>query len=625
MAIFKPRRVCYSFSTVHVFDDMRQILRRFSGLLTLTFLWLLSGPVTAGQSPYLEHHADDLVNWLPWQTDTLARAESESKLILVSSGYLACRYCYIMKNESFENEEIASFINKNFIPVLIDRELDPELDSQLLKFMEIMELPQGWPLQVILTPKRHPLIGALYQPPEDFLALLTLVQGRWMDNPQQLASTAERANNSILSDLSVPAFAITERLRQQFITALRQQTLLAYDGSYGGFGNGPKYPMAPQLHALLAMNAIRPDPEITDLLRQTLDAMANSALFDPVQGGFFRYSTTPNWQIPHFEKMLDTNAQLASLYLDASLQFNNPFYLEIARQTLDLLIEQFQLANGGYASSLSAVDAGGKDGGAYLWQESEIRSVLSDVDWRELRTEWQNITSLEEDAWLPVLADLRRLPLPSEEQNAWMAKFAKLKQYRGPITVTRDEKMVTSGQGLVLKALSRFAVLAGEPLYEQTAKRLYSAITDELWQDQLLKRSNLGGAGSLADYAYLAEGLLSYAQLTGDQTALTWAKELIADAWQRFYLEGVWRQSEQLDRLLPYTVYPATLSDTQLPSPSAVLIKASLALGDQLEEATRAQALLAKSSADANMAESPFFHATQIISLMENHDSTQSN
>lgn len=604
---------------------MRLFFSGISGPVAFILLWLLSAPLAANQSPYLEHHADDLVNWLPWEAETLARAESENKLILISSGYLACRYCYILKTESFENEEIASFINQHFVPVLIDRELDPELDSQLLKFMEIMGLPQGWPLQVILTPQRHPLIGALYQPPEDFLALLTLIQGRWTDNPQQLASTAERANNSILSDLSVPAFAITERLRQQFVTALRQQALLAYDTTYGGFGNGPKYPMSPQLHALLAMNAIRPDPQLSDLLSETLDAMANSALFDPVQGGFFRYSTTPNWQIPHFEKMLDTNAQLASLYLDASLQFNNPFYLEIARQTLDLLIEQFRLENGGYASSLSAVDAKGKDGGAYLWQAAELQSILSASEWDSLRTEWQNITSIEQDDWLPVLADLRRLPLPSEGANDWTALFSKLQQQRGPLTVTRDEKLVTSSQGLALKALTRFAVLSGEPRYQKAAEELYSAIITELYQGKQLQRSNLGGAGNLADHAYLAEGLLNYVQMSGDQAALARAIALVEDAWQRFFLESVWRQSEQLDRLLPYTVYPATLSDTQLPSPSAVLIKVSLALGDQLNESTRSLALQAKSNADANMAESPFFHATQIITLMQSHDLTESN
>ena len=604
---------------------MRLFFGQLSGLLTLSLLWLLSGSVTANQSPYLEHHADDLVNWLPWQADTLARAESENKLILISSGYLACRYCYIMKNESFEDEAIASFINQNFVPVLIDRELDPELDSQLLKFMEIMDQPQGWPLQVILTPKRHPLIGALYQPPEDFMALLSHVHERWLNDPQQLASIAEGANNSILSSLSVPAFVITERLRQQFIEALRQQALLAYDATYGGFGNGPKYPMAPQLHALLALNAIKPDLELTDLLRQTLDAMANSALFDPVQGGFFRYSTTPNWQIPHFEKMLDTNAQLASLYLDASLQFDNPFYLEIARRTLDLMIEQFELENGGYASSLSAVDATGKDGGAYLWQEKEIKSVLSASEWTDVKTEWQNITSVEQDDWLPVLGDLRRLPLPSEGQNAWTSLFATLKQQRGPLTVTRDEKLLTSSQGLALKALTRFSELTEEEQYREAATRLYSVIQSSLWQDQQLKRSNLGGTANLADHAYLAEGLLSYATMSGDQAALDRAISLVEEAWQRFYLETVWRQSEQLDRLMPYTVYPATLSDTQLPSPSAVLIKVSLALGNQLNESSRALARLAQTNADANMAESPFFHATQIITLMGTHDSIQTN
>jgi hypothetical protein len=557
--------------------------------------------------------------------ETLQRAEEENKLILVSSGYLACRYCNVMKTESFENETIAAFINKHFIPILIDRELDPELDSQLLKFMEIMGLPQGWPLQVILTPDRYPLIGALYQPPEDFLALLEHVHGRWQVDPQQLTGIAERANQSIINSLSVQAFFITKRLREQFIDALKNQALLAYDANYGGFGNGPKYPMAPQLHALLVLNAISPDMQLFDLLRQTLDAMANGSLYDPVQGGFFRYSTTPDWTIPHFEKMLDTNAQLASLYLDASLQFSNPFYLQISRQTINLIIEQFQLDSGGFASSLSAVDDQGKNGGDYLWQVSEITSVLSEDEWSEVSGRWQRITSTEQNDLLPILVDLRRLPLAFEQPGTWPQIFNKLRKHRGALTVTRDEKMVTASQGLTLKALSRFAALDDDPLYRATAEKLFSAIMSSLWQNQQLKRSNLGGDGNLADHAYLAEGLLSYARMSGDQAALAAAKALIKTSWQQFFLDGVWRQSEELDRLLPYTVYPPTLSDTQLPSPSAVLIKVSLVLGDQLDEETRTLAQRAKNSADTNMAESPFFHATQIISLMETHDDKQAD
>lgn len=585
-------------------------------------LWLTSTLVGAAvASPYLEHHADDLVDWQRWQPDTLQRAERNNKLILISSGYLACRYCYVMKNESFEDEAIASFINEHFIPVLIDREMDPELDTQLLKFMEIMDQPQGWPLQVILTPKRHPLIGALYQPPGEFMHLLEHVQGRWQENPQQLTGIAKRANDVIIRSLSVPAFTITERLRKQFIEALQSQAELAYDVDDGGFGKGPKYPMAPQLHALLARYSIKPDAKLAGLLQQTLNSMANGALYDPVQGGFFRYSTTADWSIPHFEKMLDTNSQLASLYLDASLQFNNPFYLEISRRTLQLITQQFQLDTGGYGSSLSAVDGNGKDGGAYLWPKNRMHSLLTAEQLNQIKDQWQAITSVEQDDWLPVMGDLRRLPLAAEEGNQWTRIFDKLRRDKGRLTVTRDEKMITASQGLVLKAMARHAVLADAPEYRHEAEKLYSAITSYLLQNQQLKRSNLGGDATLADHAYLAEGLLSYSQLTADDSVLVLARTIVESAWQRFYLDGVWRQSEQLDRLLPYTVYPATLPDTQLPSPSAVLIKVSLALGERLDEVTRTLVDRAKNSADANMAESPFFHATQIITLMESHAS----
>jgi uncharacterized protein YyaL (SSP411 family) len=578
-------------------------------------------------SPYLDYHADDLVRWQPWSRATLQQAQDSGKLILVSSGYFACHYCHVMKRESFENPEIADYINEYFIPVLIDRELNPVLDAQLLQFMEAIEAAQGWPLTVILTPEGHPLVGTVYQPPDAFFGFVKKIQGLWSKEPAKWARVARSATETIIARATVPAFVIGPEQQERFVEAFLEQALLVADEEEGGFGDAAKYPLSPQLIALLQLQDISPDELLESHLRLTLDAMANRGLRDPLDGSFFRYTTDRAWRTPHYEKMLYDNAQLAWVYLEAARILKAPEYLTVASAALDALSRSFGAKEGGLVASLSAVDDRGIDGGYYLWSDTELKALLDNREYQVVRQQWQAMSVSGQDRlYLPVtgvqpVEVAKTLEVTEQEVPALIdSAQRKLKAARQQRSLPRDQKRIAAWNGLALLAFTRAAQITGEPGYRSDAESLYRFIADQLWIDDQLRRTAGGGEAELADYATIASGLLAYAEFSEKPEQDRLVKAVIQQAWDRFYVEGFWRRLEGLDLLLPYTVYPVTLPDTELPSPSALLIRATLKAGDRIDPAYHKLAQQALRTGDSNMAESPFFYGTQILTLVSEHE-----
>jgi len=578
-------------------------------------------------SPYLEYHADDLVRWQPWNLDTLKQARSSGKLILVSSGYFACHYCHVMKRESFENPEIADYINAHFIPVLIDRELNPVLDAQLLQFMEAIEAAQGWPLTVILTPEGHPLVGTVYQPPDALLGFLKKIQGLWAEERAKWETVARSATQTIITRATLPAFVIRPEQQERFVEAFLEQSLLVADEEDGGFGDAAKYPMSPQLLALLQLQEIQPNKRLERHLRLTLDVMASRGLRDVLDGSFFRYTTDRAWRTPHYEKMLYDNAQLAWVYLEAARILKAPEYLVVASEALDSLSRSFGSKDGGLVASLSAVDDRGIDGGYYLWSDAELRTLLDAQEYEVAIKSWQAMSvSGKERRYLPVsaekLVDVAETLGPTEQQVQALIESAqrKLDKARAQRSIPRDQKRIAAWNGLALLAFTRAAQITDEPRYGSDAERLYRFVADQLWVDNQLRRTASGGEAELADYAYIAAGLLAYTPVNQKAEHDRLLKRVIQQAWDRFYVEGFWRRLEGLDLLLPYTVYPVTLPDTELPSPSALLIRATLNAGDRIDPVYQKLAHGALRTGDSNMAESPFFYGTQILTLVVKHE-----
>ncbi len=527
-------------------------------------------------SPYLALHGSDPVAWQEWNAETVARARRENKLLYVSVGYFACHWCHVMQRESYKNPEIAALLNRYFIPVKVDRELNNGLDDALQGFSERLNRIAGWPLNAFVTPEGYPVFVMLYAPPDEFRVVLQRLAQRWQADSDGIRRLARQAAPPpSLRPKSAPLNATrTARGTRDFLaSAWREADML-----HGGFGQVSKFPMAPQLALLLELAARKSDSKLNEFLRLTLDQMASRALQDHVGGGFFRYTTDPAWETPHFEKMLYDNAQLAMLYLQAAETLQQPRYRGTAMGALDFMRNELQDEAGGLYSSTSAVDEKGREGAAYLWEPGELESLLSPETLTAARRVWQlDGPRPFQYGYLPV-----EYLTPTERERGLLDQaYVDLRTARKARTLPKDSKMNAGLNGLALSAFSHGQHLA--PAYRQSADRIMDFLVKHLIRGDRLMKSLAKGqvlAGAeLEDYAYVVQGLLDYADATGDANSRVLALKLSHTAWALFWSEAGWKREAQ--PLLATLKPEPALADGALASPSDVLILASLRLKDK--------------------------------------------
>lgn len=578
-------------------------------------------------SPYLAMHGQDPVHWQTWGTAAQEAAVRQNKLLYVSSGYFSCHWCHVMQRESYANPEIARILNEHFIPVKVDRELNPALDSRLIDFVERTRGHAGWPLNVFITPGGYPLIGMVYLPPDDFKALLQKLAREWQTNREALNQLAADAGAELAAMQTEPAATLEGDAAREYARLLVTQALQLADELQGGFGQQNKFPSVPQLRVLLHLQQRWPQPSLDDFLRLTLDQMASQGLNDHLGGGFFRYTVDPAWQIPHFEKMLYDNAQLARLYLEAAAILDHAPYREVAFRTLDFLLRELATPQGAFAASLSAVDDRGVEGGYYLWTGAELRQILNEAEWPVARAAWGLDSSPELEAghhlvqYQPLREVARQLGLSLPEAEARLASArAKLLVRRQQRRVPVDTKPIAAWNGLALSALAAAVGTEGGERYRQAGRRLRDYLVTVSWRDGRLRRVASGGEGlgraGLEDYAYVATGLLDWAAVSGTpRDDMGVARAIAASAWQRFYPAFRWRLAE--DMWLRYGAGgQVVLPDGVLPSPSAILIDTSLRLARQSGDRKQAeQAETALRRGETELSEAPFWHASQIGAL----------
>ena len=595
---------------------------------SLLLLCALAAPALAGQltpltnqlaghpSPYLAIHGGDPVHWQQWGPEVLARARAEGKLVFLSSGYYSCHWCHVMHRESFKDPGIAAFINRHFIPVKIDRELRPALDARLIDFVERTRGQAGWPLNVFLTPAGYPLFGMTYLPPEQFRTLLERLAARWQKEGGELARLARQAYEGRVSGAAADDAQWPDP--QVLDLRLREQAIGMADEMAGGFGEQTKFPMAPQLLALLDLQQRRPDPVLAGFLRLTLDAMADGGLRDHLGGGFFRYTVDPNWEVPHFEKMLYDNALLARVYLQAADVLRVPRYAGIARDTLDFVLREMQADGGGYVAAFSAVDASGEEGAYYLWRVDEIRRLLTPAEWRLTRLWWglDRPPAHEGGHHLVPAMDLEalgaRLGVDAGAARSRLAGIReKLRAARARRTLPVDDKVLAGWNGLLLTALAEAAVRL-DPGYREAGAGLARLLATELWAgDSLLRARRDGrpvGQAALEDYAHVAEGLWAWSQVAGGGEAerhRRLAARLVESAWQRFHGEDGWRLAESL--LIPIETGEPAIADSALPAPPAVVMQVGRAM--RLDAKRRRGALLAAAPV---VERNPFWYASYV-------------
>src|SRR5829696_3796730 len=455
-------------------------------------------------SPYLLQHADNPVDWYAWGEEAFERAGAEDKPILLSIGYAACHWCHVMEHESFEDEETAALMNERFVNVKVDREERPDVDALYMEAVVALTGHGGWPMTVFLKPDGSPFFGGTYFPPQprhglpSFRDVLEAISSLYRERRGAVDGSASQLKDALeqASRLAPSTEPLTEDLLRDASHALRRQ----FDPEWGGFGGVPKFPPASALEFLLRMH-LRGDEQALPMVTKTLDAMAAGGMYDLVGGGFHRYSVDRTWLVPHFEKMLYDNALLASAYLHAWVVTRDERYRRVVEETLDYVLRELSLPEGGFASAQDA-DTDGVEGLTFTWTPDEGVP--------------QELLHPFEDG---------RSVIRGELDDELKERLFEVREQRPkPL---RDDKAIASWNGLLLAALAEAARRFDRDDWLEAAKRLGAFLLGPLSDDRgrLFRTYREGTAkntGFLEDYADVANGLYELHVASGE---LRWLEE----------------------------------------------------------------------------------------------------
>jgi uncharacterized protein YyaL (SSP411 family) len=476
-------------------------------------------------SLYLTEHAKNPVDWYPWSPETLARAKELGRPIFLSMGYSSCHWCHVMEHEVFESDEVAELLNAEFVSIKVDREERPDVDATYMDALQAMTGSGGWPASLFLTPDLEPYFGGTYFPKPRFLEVAARAAKEFKEQRGAVAQRGAEVRDRIARIHGTVDSGSHVRIGE--IEAIARQSLRNVDEGYGGFRGRTKFPNASSWTFLLHAARRWGEPFLSPV-RKTLDAMAEGGLFDQVGGGFFRYTTESTWTVPHFEKMLYTNASLARLYLEAHAAFGEPKDLAAARLTLDFLLREMTSEAGGFYASLDA-DSGGKEGSFYVFTAAELggeaAKVFGATDAGNF--EGSNVLTLRS----PEGKKLDPTRLAALRTKLLDARKARTRP-------RRDEKIITAWNGLAIDAFARGYAATGDPRYREAARRA----ADHLWtahrpNGRLVRTSTDGKPGPdamLDDYAAFAAALVTLSESTGDLGMLGRAIDLVDEVRRDF-------------------------------------------------------------------------------------------
>ncbi len=500
-------------------------------------------------SPYLLQHKYNPVDWYPWGPEALERARQENKPIFLSIGYSTCHWCHVMAHESFEDEGIAALLNEHFISIKVDREERPDLDATYMKVVTALTGRGGWPLSVFLTPDMKPFYGGTYFPTTDrgglpgFSRLLLALIQAYRQNREQMAELSRRVIDH-LEKIEATGEAGPEP-DAEALSLAAHSLLKAFDPENGGLGEAPKFPLSLEWSFLLHYYRYSGESQFLEKLAFTLEKMARGGIYDQFGGGFHRYTVDTAWVVPHFEKMLYDNAQLVPLYLAHFQLTGAPLSRRIAAETLDFVLREMQAPGGGFYAGWDA-DSEGVEGKYYVWSLREVERAVG-PDLAPLAAAALGITREGNFEGLNILTrPLSREELAAkfaktpEQADAALAEARALlhRQRENRVKPHRDEKIITSWNGLMLSALAQGAQVLGEPRYCEAAARAARFILETLLQGDVLHRSyvagQVSGPGFSEDYAFLAQALLDLYETDFDPAWLTQAQRLMAILDERF-------------------------------------------------------------------------------------------
>ncbi len=560
-------------------------------------------------SPYLLQHAHNPVDWYPWGEEALRRARDESKPIFLSIGYAACHWCHVMEHESFEDQAVAAVMNEHFVNIKVDREERPDLDQIYMAAVVAMTGHGGWPMSVFLTPEGVPFYGGTYFPPVSrhgmpaFVDLLCGIADAWRSRRDEVTHSGTGLINHIRQQSAQAAVAALSpgALEAAYRTLERQ-----FDLAHGGWGGAPKFPQPMTLEFLLRTHLRTTERSALAMAESTLTKMARGGIYDHLGGGFHRYATDAIWLVPHFEKMLYDNAQLARVYVHAWQVTKRPLFRRVAEETLDYVLREMTGASGGFYSSQDA-DSEGVEGKFFVWTSEEIRAVLGDE--AALFAEAHGVTergNFEEKNILHMAKDPQTVTerygvSPGEiEARLALARRALFLRREERVRPGLDDKVLVAWNGLVLSALAEAARVFGRSDYRRAAEANAAFILREMQTPKgRLLRAWRGGRARLnaylEDYANFIDGLLALYETTFDARWFVEARRLADEMMAHFHdpAGGFFDTSDDHETLV---VRPKDLQDNATPSGSAmaatVLLRLAALTGesdyrDAAEEALR--------------------------------------
>ncbi|MFZ5917608.1 MAG: thioredoxin domain-containing protein [Chloroflexota bacterium] len=541
-------------------------------------------------SPYLRQHADNPVDWFPWGEEASHKAQVEDKPIFLSIGYSACHWCHVMAHESFEDERTAAIMNEHFVNVKVDREERPDLDRIYMSAIVAMTGNGGWPMSVFLTPDGLPFYGGTYFPPQprygmpSFSQVLLGVLDAWKNRRGELDAGGRRLVEAIQQQNAPREGLKYEDMKRETLALALENLWRTFDRAHGGWGGAPKFPQPMVLEFLLRYHHTTGEPRALQMVTHTLEAMARGGMYDQLGGGFHRYSVDEHWLAPHFEKMLYDNAQLARVYLHAWQVTGNGFLRTIVEEILDYVVREMTDPAGGFYSTQDA-DSEGKEGKFFLWTADEIRQVLGDD--APVFMAAYGVTSggnastgsahgFEGKNILEFVGDLDPRPILGEARR----KLFEAREQR--VHPGRDEKVLTSWNGLMLAAFAEAARALDRDDYQDVAVRNANFVLQELRQDngRLLHTWKNGVAkqnGFLEDYGYFMEGLLELYQTTFEPRWFVAAQELAGTMLAHFAAPdgGFYDTSDDHE---PLITRPREIQDNATPSGNAIAAAALLKL-----------------------------------------------
>ncbi len=498
-------------------------------------------------SPYLLQHAHNPVHWHAWNEQSLLKAQTEDKPILVSIGYSACHWCHVMERESFENEAIAKIMNQYFICIKVDREERPDVDAVYMDALQTMGIQGGWPLNVFLLPNQQPFYGGTYFRPDDWAAILQNIAAAFAKNRKELTESAsEFTKNIATSEISKYALNIqkNEFLKENIIK-MATQLAETFDSENGGFDRSPKFPM-PSIYVFLLkyltispeiIGGIAPINEQTNKIRNniknhlfiTLEKMAKGGIYDQIGGGFARYSVDEKWFAPHFEKMLYDNGQLLSLYAEAYQATKNQeqkdFFKSIVFQTIDWLKTEMLSPENSFYAAIDA-DSEGVEGKFYVFTEKEIREILKDLLEDDIKLclafynvkssgNWEHNQNILHQSISHQNIDFKEITLKNKV-SIWNEKLLTYRNKR--IRPSTDDKIIAGWNGLIIKGLVDSFRVFGENIFLMLAQHNAKFLMEKLFVDGRLHRTYKNEKATqwacLEDYAPVIEGFLALFQAT---------------------------------------------------------------------------------------------------------------